>query len=212
MNEKSLKIRKIVSIGVFSALELVLYYIRFPLPIFPSFLQVQFSMIPLLICGFCYGYTVSLITLIIKTIIASLISMGESMAIGEMADMVIGIIVLFVTTFIYKKNKTKKNALISMIFGLLAWVISSALLNYFVLIPLYIKIYMKGNVDVFIGACSIIPGINNDNYKIMYVLLGAIPFNLLLSLCVFTITFFTYKKVSKFLKYRNNSEYTNNID
>lgn len=200
MNNKT---KLIVSVGVFSALSLVLYYLRFPLPIFPSILKVQFSNLPLVICGFCYGLKYSIIALVIKTIIGIFISFGSSMAIGEMADLIIGIAYLIVTAIIYNKNKTKKTGLKALIFGTLTWVITACVLNYFVLVPVYISIYFKGSVEAFVGVCSIIPGITITNYKVMYVLVAALPFNLILSLCVSLVTFLVYKRISNFLKSDN---------
>ncbi|OLA10598.1 MAG: hypothetical protein BHW12_01965 [Coprobacillus sp. 28_7] len=200
MNEKKLKTKKIVSLGVFSALSLVLYYLRFPLPMFPSFLEIQFSMLPLIIGGFCYGFGFSAIALVIKTIIAVAISFGNSIAVGEFADLTIGLVVLLVVATIYSKNKTKKTAIISLVTGVVTWVLISALMNYFILIPIYIKLYFKGDINSFIGAISIIPNVTTENYKIKYVLLGAIPFNTILSTIVSLITFVSYKKISRFLK------------
>ena len=54
--------------------------------------------------------------------------------------------------------------------------------------------------------CSIIPGITAENYRIMYVLLAALPFNSILSVLVSIITFFVYKKVSNLLKLVNDEE------
>ena len=200
MNEKRLRTKKIVSLGVFSALSLVLYYLRFPLPIFPSFLRVQFSMLPLIIGGFCYGFGFSATALIIKTIIAVAISFGNSIAIGEFADLIIGLSVLFVITLIYNKNKTKKQAIIALVSGIITWILVASLINYFILIPIYIKLYFKNDVNSFIGAISIIPNVTKENYKIKYLLLGAIPFNMILSTFVSLVTFVSYKKISRFLK------------
>lgn len=197
---KNERIRKITTIGVFGALSLVLYYLRFPLPIFPSFLQVQFSMLPLIILSFCYGYKSAICALLVKTIIAAAISFGESYAIGEAADLIIGVSVLFCVAKVYEKGKTKKNGLIALLLGIATWVVVAMIINYFVLIPIYISLYFKGDVQTFVGACSIIPGINENNYRLMYVLLASLPFNLILSSFVSLITFLVYKRISIFIK------------
>ncbi len=197
---KNERIRKITTIGVFGALSLVLYYLRFPLPIFPSFLQVQFSMLPLIILSFCYGYKSAICALLVKSIIATAISFGESYAIGEAADLIIGASVLFCVSKVYERSKTKKNGFVALLLGVLTWVIVAAIINYFILIPIYISIYFKGDIQIFVSACAIIPVIDETNYRLIYVLLAALPFNLILSSFVSLITFLVYKRISIFIK------------
>ena len=49
-------IKRISFVAIFAAISIILYcYVKFPLPIFPSFLDINFSMIPILICAFMLG-------------------------------------------------------------------------------------------------------------------------------------------------------------
>ena len=43
---------------------------------------------------------------------------------------------------------------------------------------------------------SVIPGVNQDNYMGKYLLYGALPFNMLLSIMINIITFLVYKRIS----------------
>ena len=199
LNNKK-QIRKIVEIGVFSALSIVLYYIRFPLPFFPSFLQVQFSNLPIIIYGLSMGAKSAMLILLIKTLIGAIFSFGESYAVGELADLLIGTAVVLTTSLIYNRDRTKKNGIIALVFGMFAWIITSFLVNYFIVIRIYIIIYFKNSVEAFVGACSIIPGINTSNYLIRYCLFAALPFNALLSFTVSLVTFLVFKRVNIILK------------
>lgn len=196
----SKKTRKIVVVGVFSALSVILYYLSFPLPIFPSFLKIQFSNIPVLIAGFALGFPYGVGILAVKAIIHGITNGAGTMYVGEIADLLIGICVLLATTLIYNKNKTKKGAIIALAVGCGAWIISSALLNWLLLAPTYIELFFKGDVSGFIGMCSIIKGINESNYMLYYVLFGVVPFNICLSVMVSIVTYLVYKRVSNFIK------------
>lgn len=196
----SKKTRKIVVVGVFSALSVILYYLSFPLPIFPSFLKIQFSNIPVLIAGFSLGFPYGVGILAVKAIIHGITNGAGTMYVGEIADFLIGICVLLATTLIYNKNKTKKGAIIALAVGCGAWIISSALLNWLLLAPTYIELSFKGDVSGFIGMCSIIKGINESNYMLYYVLFGVVPFNICLSVMVSIVTYLVYKRVSNFIK------------
>lgn len=196
----SKKTRKIVVVGVFSALSVILYYLSFPLPIFPSFLKIQFSNIPVLIAGFALGFPYGVGILAVKAIIHGITNGAGTMYVGEIADFLIGICVLLATTLIYNKNKTKKGAIIALAVGCGAWIISAALLNWLLLAPTYIELFFKGDVSGFIGMCSIIKGINESNYMLYYVLFGVVPFNICLSVMVSIVTYLVYKRVSNFIK------------
>lgn len=200
------KIKKIVQIGVFSALSVILYYIRFPLPIFPSFLQVQFSNLPIIICALSMGTKTGMLILLIKTLIGAMFSFGESYAVGELMDFVIGAAVVLSTSLIYSHNKTRKGGIIALIVGIVVWIVTAVLMNYFVAIRLYIIVFFKNDINSFISACSIIPGINESNYLIKYCLYAALPFNAILSFTVCFITFIVYKRVSIILKDENHKD------
>src|SRR5574344_1733436 len=100
------KIKKLALISIFGALSSVLYYLKFPLPIFPSFLQIQFSNLPIIICGFSLGAPSAILALLIKTLIWIMFS--SSSGVGELADFIIGLAVVLVTSYVYFKNIIKK--------------------------------------------------------------------------------------------------------
>ena len=189
-------IRFIVVTSIMSALSTVLYFLRFPLPfLFPGFLKIQFSTLPLLILGFLEGPVAGIIALTVKTLIS--LPFSNSAYIGEFADFVIGTCVILTASLIYRVNKTKKGGIIALLFSSLAWILSGAIMNYFVLIPFYVNAF---GLDAVVGMLSIIPNVNNDNYLGLYILFANIPFNLLLSLVVNIVTYLTYKKISNIVK------------
>ncbi len=192
------KIKKIAVIGIFSALSVVLYFLRFSLPIFPPFLQIQFSALPLVIIGYIYGPICGMITLIVKTLVC--LPFSQTLYVGDLADFLIGTSYILITSLMYKINKTKKNAAISLCVGSLSWIIVSVLANYFILVPFFINVMLKGNVSGFLIMCECISGITEENYRIMYVMYGALPFNVIITILVSLVTFFVYKRVSKIIK------------
>lgn len=195
------KTKKVAITSVFASLSIVLYYIRFPLPFLPSFLEIQFSMLPLIIISFAYGLKTSLLCLFVKTLFSAVLSFANTFAVGELADLIIGISVLVVTTLVYNKNKTKKGGLVALILGSVTWVIVACLANYFILLPAYISLFFKGDESILINMLNMLPvEVTNENYKISYIIYGALPFNLIISTVVSFITLIVYKKVSNIIK------------
>ncbi len=190
---------KIVQVGILSAISTILYLpmFSFPLPfIFPSFLKIQFSNLPAIIGGFVIGPIGGCVVIVIKTVLKLFIEGTETALVGELADIIIGVIVVLISSLMYKHQKTKKNAILSLIISTIAWVLTAIIANWLVLVPFYIEFFMNGDLSIFVGACSIIPGINENNYMIMYLVFGAGIFNLVLATITSLITFLVYKRIS----------------
>lgn len=188
-------IRFIAVTSVMTALSIGLYFLRFPLPIFPPFLKVQFSMLPLLMLSLLEGPYAAIIGLVLKTLIA--LPFSGSVYVGELADLMIGSGAVLSASIYYHFNKTKKGGAIALIISTISWIIVGAIANYFILIPFYVKVF---GFDAVFGMLQIIPNITKENYLIYYILFANIPFNCLLSVVVNLVTYLTYKKVSLIVK------------
>jgi riboflavin transporter FmnP len=190
---------KLVQVAILAAISTILYLpmFSFPLPfLFPGFLELQFSNLLAIIGGFALGPLGGCLIIIIKTILKLFFAGTTTAYVGEVADIIIGIMVVLTTSLLYKQKKTKKRAAISLGAGSLVWIVISVLANWIVLVPFYIELFMNGDLNIFIGACSVIPGINENNYMLMYLIFGAGLFNLMISILTSLITFFVYKRIS----------------
>lgn len=198
--------KKIALTAILSTLATILYmFIKFPLPmLFPSFLDFQVSNLPAIIGGFLLGPVYGSLIVIIRFLIK--LPFSSTQYVGELADLIIGLAVVISSSIIYIKNKTRKGALIALTTSTVIWVITSVLLNRYVLVPFYIELFFKGDVNAFVKLCKIIPGINEQNYMQKYLVYAVLPFNLLLSISVNLITFLVYKRLSNFIKTYFNDE------
>ena len=61
--------------------------------------------------------------------------------IGEIADMIYGIAFVLPASIIYMKNRTFKGALNGMILTLIIHLIVTSVVNYYVIIPMYVRLY-----------------------------------------------------------------------
>ena len=154
-------------------------------------------MVPVLLGGYMVGPLYGVIVVLIRFLVK--LPSTHTACVGELADLLIGVLTVLITSVIYKKFRTKKGAFISLGSGCLTWVITSLFVNAFILIPTYIQLYFNGNVEGLVNMLSNIPGITTENYLIKYVLFGALPFNTILSLTVCIITFVVYKPLHKLI-------------
>ncbi len=201
---KNRQVQKITITALLSAVCVILYfYIKFPLPIFPSFLEINFSMLPVVLGGYMVGPFYGSIIVGIRFL--AKLSITHTAGVGEIADLLIGLSVVLSSSLIYRYNRSKKGAIISLIMGSTIWVCVAAILNYALLVPAYIKLYFNGNLKTFIGMLSVIPSVNETNYMWKYLVFAVIPFNVFLAIIVCLITYFTYKPLSGMINSIGNS-------
>lgn len=195
MNKQSKFIKKMSLIAILAAVSFGLYYINFPIPfLFPSFLKVNFSNLPILIGGFTLGPVAGAAIVVIRFLIK--LPLSDTIFVGEIADLIIGFASVIPAAIIYKHNKSKKGAAMALIVSTLFWIASSMVANMFILIPAYIKMFFNGNITAFVSTLKIIPGVNETNYMSKYILWAVIPFNTMISVVVNVITYTVYKRLS----------------
>ena len=194
---KKNKVQKMTAIAAFGAISGLLYaYLKFSLPFFPSFLEINFSDVPALIAGFAYGPYVGTMVQVIKVILKLLLTSTGTAYVGELSDLVLGITIVLPASLIYKKNRTIKGALIGMGTSFLTHIALACLINHFVLIPFYIELFFNGDQEVLLKICqAAISSINDVGWPLIF--MGVLPFNIFKNIIVMIIVFFVYKPLFK---------------
>jgi riboflavin transporter FmnP len=119
-----------------------------------------------------------------------------TMGIGELANFVVGSSMVLTTGFLYKREKTRKGALKGLIAGVIVMSLIAAVMNYFVLLPLYESV-LGFKISMIVDMSrKVNPSIKDVNTLIAY---SIIPFNIVKGIVVSLITFLMYKKVSPIL-------------
>lgn len=194
MKNKTL-IVKIAKIAVIAALAGVINLFTVPLPFFPPFYEMDLSDVIVLIGGFHLGPWAVIAIEGIKQLINISFNGTITAFVGEIANFLMGVVFVFPAAMIYKKKKTFRRALLGMGIGLLCLAVTSAFLNYFLLIPAYAKVF--GFEAVMNMAKGAIPAIKNLK---TLVLLATVPFNLFKGLICSLVAVLLYKRVSPLLK------------
>ena len=190
--------KNLVLMAIFAALASVLMLLEFPLPfIAPSFYEIDLSEIPVLIGSFIMGPVAGVIIEAVKILLILLIKGTDTAYVGELANFIIGCCFIVPASVIYKKNKTKKSALIGITIGTLLMAAAGVILNYAILIPFYVKAFgMPLDLILNMGA-KINPLISN---KWTFVLICVAPINIVKGFIDSLITALVYKRISTFIK------------
>lgn len=190
------KTQAIVKVGFLSATAFILMYLEFQVPLFPGFLKLDFSDVPALVASFSMGPLYGVMVELIKNIIHATIT--QSGGIGEIANFSVGAIFVYTAGIIYQFNKTRKNALLSMVIATIVMAFTASLLNFYVFLPLYQKV-MGWPMDAIIGMSKAA----NKNIVDVKTLIayGIFPFNVVKGIVLSLITLLIYKKISPALKH-----------
>lgn len=169
---------KLAKMGMLVAVSIVLvYFIHFP--IFPAvaFLEYDPADIPILIGTFAFGPLAGILLTVVTSVIQGLTVSAASGLYGILMHVIATSAIVLVAGIIYKKNKTRKGAVIGLVCGVIAWIIVMICAN-LVITPLFMGVPRAVVVDLmpFIAAFNgIKAGVNA------------------------IITFLLYKRISGFL-------------
>lgn len=190
-------VRKIVQIGMLAAIAVVLMLFEIPLPFAPSFYQIDFSEVPVMIGCFVMGPAAGAVIELIKILLNLIINGTVTAGVGEAANFVIGCCMVIPAGLIYKYNRTRKGALIGMITGTLFMTIAGCFINAYVMLPTYAAAFQMP-IDALVAMGTAIN--SNITNLFTFVVLAVAPFNLLKGVLVSAIVFLIYKKIRPVFK------------
>lgn len=167
---------KIAYIAILSTLSFLLMYLQFPLIPSADFLQLDFSILPVLIGLVMIDLKSALTILMLRTLLKLLLNNGGIPTLIGLPMNVIALSVFVVAlAVIWKPKPSLKNYILASIVGTLGLTLAMLVLNYSYAMPLYATF---ANFDI-----SAILGLGNYLFAIV------IPFNIIEG-SLFSITFF----------------------
>lgn len=171
--------RRFAQIGMLGAVAFAFMYFDFPLPLFPTFLKYDPSEVPALIATFALGPGVGIAVETVKALLIQLLRSGTTGGpFGIFMNWLAGVTLVGVAGAYYLVEHTKRGAIRSLMFGVLA---------------------MTGVMIVAnIWLTPIFFGIPRDQV-IALVLPALLPFNLLKGAMSSLVTYFVYKRVRVYL-------------
>lgn len=182
-------VRKITTIGIMGAIAFVLMYIEFSIPIMPSFIKMDFSELPAVLTSFALGPWYGALVCLIKNLLH--LPFTATSGVGELSNFILGVFFTVPAGYIYKINRTKKNALLGAIVGAFVMAAISFPSNYFVVYPFYTN-FMP--MEAIIGAYSaILPSIKTLPQAL---LIFNVPFTFCKAMANVLLTFLIYKRIS----------------
>ena len=194
------KTRTITQIAMLGAIAGILMNLEFPLPFLaPTFYQLDFSEIPVLVGSFAMGPIAGVLIELVK-ILVHLVTKGTMTAgVGDVANFILGCAFVIPAGLIYRFHhiKSRKHAVEGMAAGTVLTTAAACLMNAFVLLPAYGKAFGMP-VEAFIEmGTAVNPSVNS---LLGFVAMIIVPFNLFKYTLTSVIVFFIYKRIRVILK------------
>ena len=194
MQNSTSKVRVLTGTAMLGAVAAVLMYLEFPIPIMPAFVKLDVSELPALIASFAYGPVSGVLVCLIKNLIK--LPSTSTAAVGELFNFVMGALFVGVAGLIYKRNKTRKGAIVGALLGALVMAVVSVPYNYFIVYPAYVVMYHLP-LDAIIGMYQAINP--NVNGLLACLLVFNLPFTFVKGALDAVLCFLVYKPLSPIL-------------
>jgi len=188
------KARKLCIVSICAAIAAVLHIFDFPLPFLaPGFYKLDFSELPVMLCGFYLGPASAVACEGLKIILKLLIKGTSTAFVGDFANFTVGCSLVLPAVILYHTKKTRTTAIWGLISGTLFLTIFGSAFNALYLLPTFAKMFMPMEAIIASGQ-AIFPAINS---VWSFVLLCVAPLNLIKGTAVSLLTLLLYKRVAR---------------
>lgn len=187
---------KIALLGSIAVILMQFGAIKLP-AIFPSFLEIDFSEVPAIVAILTINPVAGLIVVIVKNVLKAVLFGSSTGYVGELANMLISIGYILPLMIVARKGRNIKRVTTGILFGILGIALSGAVVNYFITIPLYAKVFMP--MDAIIDMGNVINHAIVD--KLTLVLYAITPFNLLKGTLVAIVSVVFVKAINPVMKH-----------
>ncbi|MDO5400725.1 MAG: ECF transporter S component [Eubacteriales bacterium] len=187
--------RRVSIVGICAAIATVLHVFDFPVPFLaPGFYKLDFSELPVLLCGFYLGPSATVACEGVKIILKLLLKGTSTAYVGDFANFVVGCSFVIPATLWYHVHKSRHSAVIGLVLGTVSMTILGTAFNAFYLLPKFAELYQMPLEAIIAMGSEIWPGIHNVG---TFVMACVAPLNLLKGIMVSVLTLLLYKKVAR---------------
>ena len=187
--------KRISIVGICAAIATVLHMLDFPLLFLaPEFYKLDFSELPVMLCGFYLGPSATVACEAVK-IVLKLMFKGTSTAfVGDFANFTVGCSLVLPATIIYHLHKTRKSAVVGLVVGTAVLTAFGSAFNAIYLLPKFAQLYNLPLDSIIAMGQQIHASISDVS---TFVLLAVAPLNFIKGAAVSVLTMLLYKRVAR---------------
>ncbi len=187
--------KRVSIIGVCAAIAAVLHILDFPLVFLaPEFYKLDFSELPVLLCGFYLGPSATVACEGVKILLKLLLKGTSTAFVGDFANFAVGCSLVLPAAILYHLRKTRRSAVFGLITGTAVLTVFGTAFNAIYLLPKFAQLYGIPMESILAMGSAINAGVDSI---FTFVLLCVAPLNLLKGTVVSLLTLLLYKRVEK---------------
>ena len=192
---KTTPARRISIIAICAAIAAVLHMLDFPLLFLaPEFYKLDFSELPVMLCGFYLGPSATITCEALKILLKLLIKGTSTVFVGDFANFFVGCSLVLPSVILYHTKKNRKSAIWGLVMGCAVLTVFGSAFNAVYLLPKFSQLFGLP-MDAIISMGNAING--NIHSLTSLVLLAVAPLNLIKGVSVSLLTMILYKKVAR---------------
>ena len=189
--------KRVSIVGICAAIATVLHILDFPLIFLaPEFYKLDFSELPVLLCGFYLGPSATVVCEGIKILLKLLLKGTSTAFVGDFANFAVGCSLVLPATILYHLRKSRRSAILGMTAGTAVLTVFGSAFNAIYLLPKFAELYGMPLDTIISMGSTIHGGVTNVT---TFVLLCVAPLNLIKGTAVSILTLLLYKRVEKTL-------------
>ena len=187
--------RRVSIIGICAAIATVLHMMDFPLLFLaPEFYKLDFSELPVMLCGFYLGPSAVVICEAVKILLKLLLKGTSTAFVGDFANFAVGCSLVLPAVIIYHLHKSKHSAIIGLVVGTVILTIFGSAFNAIYLLPKFSQLYGLELSAIIAMGSKINAGIQDIT---TFVILAVAPLNLIKGAAVSVLTMLLYKRIAR---------------
>ncbi|MBE6987050.1 MAG: ECF transporter S component [Ruminococcaceae bacterium] len=187
--------KRISLVGICGAIAAVLHILDFPLMFLaPEFYKLDFSELPVLMCGFYLGPSAAVACEGVKILLKLLLKGTSTAFVGDFANFAVGCSFVLPAIILYHLRKTRKGAVLALAAGTAILTVFGSAFNAIYLLPKFSELYGLP-LDTIISMGSAVNA--NVSNVTTFVLFCVAPLNLLKGISVSLLTLLLYKRIER---------------
>ena len=172
----------------------MLHILDFPLLFLaPDFYKLDFSELPVMLCGFYLGPSAAVACEGLKILLKLLLKGTSTAFVGDFANFAVGCSLVLPAIIIYHTKKTRASAMLGLAVGTFVLTVFGSAFNALYLLPKFADMFMPMEAILAAGS-KIHPGIDS---VWSFVLFAVAPLNLIKGISVSVLTLLLYKRVAR---------------
>ena len=187
--------RRVSVIGICAAIATVLHMLDFPLLFLaPGFYKLDFSELPVLLCGFFLGPSATVVCEGIKILLKLLVKGTSTAFVGDLANFVVGCSFVLPAVILYHAHKSRHSAVIGLILGTASMAVLGSAFNAIYLVPKFAQLYGIPLDTIIAMGSAIWPPVKDLT---TFAFFCVAPLNIFKGVMVSVPTVLLYKKVAR---------------